>query len=96
MTRCGRAETIAHVRFRAPETRADCAPPPRLGMPSIIAAAKAKVAASAKNKYISDPEMLNMALAKAKPTAPASMVVATMRAFAFPTWPAGTRPGIAA
>ena len=34
-----------------------------------------------------------MAPAMANPTAPATILVVTTMAFAFPTWPAGTRPG---
>src|SRR5713226_7722976 len=86
-----------HVRLKAPEIRAATPPPPRLGMPSTIAAATAKVAASARNKTMSDDcDNVKIAPASAYPIAPASMVVPTKRALAFPTWPAGTRPGIAA
>ncbi len=97
ITRCGLAVAMDHVRLRAPETRADAMPLPRLGIPSTIMAARANVAASAQKSIVSDCcERLSTAPAKAYPAAPAIIVVATRSAFAFPICPAGTRPGIAA
>jgi hypothetical protein len=66
-------------------------------MPVTIAAASRNVIASATNSMLVDlGDSAKIAPARPNPTAPASIVVAATIAFAFPTWPDGTRPGIAA
>src|SRR5438105_2960536 len=92
-----RAGRIAHEPLRAPDTDAAAAPPPRFLIPTTKAAAIAKVAASTKNKTVGEPGCNErIAPARPNPRALATIVVAATIAFALPTCPTGTRPGIAA
>src|SRR5450631_124555 len=96
-TRCGRTATIDQDRRHAPDTEAADVPPPRFRMLNTIAAASAKVIASATKSMLVDfGESAKIAPASPNPTAPASIVVAATIALAFPTCPVGTRLGIAA
>src|SRR5216683_2117733 len=81
-----KAPAIAHDRRIAPDKAVAAEPPPRLGIPAMIAAAKTKVAASAMNRTLADlGTSVRMAPAIAKPIAAHSIVVAPIRAFALPT-----------
>jgi hypothetical protein len=62
-----------------------------------IMAARIKVIASAmKSMFVDFGDKARIAPASPNPMAPASIVVAATIAFAFPTCPGGTNPGIAA